>query len=258
MAIKNKLTFLVVTCEKDLLLLDRYLTSVAQYCNLDQLHEILVVFNDEFRYYDNCKQLLGKFNSLPIKAVWSNELWPEQSQYNWNSQQQLKLLASNLVHTEWYIVNDSKDFYYKNIGYEDFISSSGQALLNLSLVTHQDNWFGPNSSHRSQYENAYELFGMRFADYPVALRTIQASVCPLHASTIQQLVLHLRQQFGVLFSWLLLLQINHKAMYTEYALVSAWLQKQELLLQQYTVHVTNLGFHAKTSCNKDLRKGKIT
>lgn len=255
MAIIGKLTFTVITCSKDLALLERYLASVHMHFNPAELEEIIIVFNDEYRYLPEFKSCLAKFSALPIRQLWSNEIWPEQNLYNWQSQQQLKLLVSELVKTEWYIINDSKDFYYARVAYSDFISDSGQSLLYLRTIDFRDQWFGPASHHRSQYEYAYDLLGLRFSDYKIALRTQTASVCPCHTQTIQELTQYLRNKLATIFPWLLLLQINHKAMYTEYALISAWLQKHDLLLQQYSPTITTAGFHDKVACNKDLRKG---
>lgn len=256
MAISSRLTFVVITCSKDLLLLERYLDSMVLHCRSQDLEEILIIFNDEYRYLPEFEKSLSKFSQLPIRQLWSNSIWPEQKVYDWQSQQQLKLLASELVKTEWYVINDSKDFYFGSIGYEDFVNAQGQSLLELRPIHDtNDTWFGPNSFHRSQYEYAYELMGLRFAEYSHALRTFVASVCPCHTGSIRDLVRYLRNEFSALFPYLLLLQIEHKPMLTEYALISAWLQKHDLLTKQYAANNTREGYYTKVSLNKNLRRG---
>lgn len=256
MAISGRLTFVVITCFKDLLLLERYLDSLVRHCRIKDLEEVLIIFNDEYRYVSDFEKSVSKFSQLPIRHLWSNTIWPEQNIYDWQSQQQLKLLASELVKTEWYVINDSKDFYFGSIGYEDFVNAQGQSLLELRPTQDSnDNWFGPNSFHRSQYEYAYGLMGLRFSEHSHALRTFVASVCPCHTASIRDLVQYLRDQFAELFPYLLLLQIEHKAMLTEYALISAWLQKHDLLTRQYASSNTREGYYTKVSLNKNLRRG---
>jgi hypothetical protein len=257
MAIANKLTFVVVTCSKDLLLLSRYLRSLVTHCNRDDLEEVLLIFNDHYRYLPEFESVVQQFSMLPIRHLWSNSIWPEQSAYDWQSQQQLKIIAAELIRTEWYVINDSKDFYFGNLAYNDFVDTQGQSMLQaLPIHDPQDAWFGPNSHHRSQYEHAYDFMGLRFTEHTVALRTREASVCPCHTHSVQNMITYLKQQCGALFPQLLMLQINHKAMFTEYALMSAWLEKNNLLLKQYRLHSPREGFLIKVSCNKDLRRGK--
>lgn len=244
----------------DLPLLKRFITSVHNYWNLEELDQVIVVWNDTPRYRAQFEAELASWRrpELTIQSVWCETLWPQQDQWDWYSQQHLKLVVADLVNTEWYIIHDSKDFYVSKTGLSNFIKSNGQSCLKIRTTDHTDSWLGVHGFHYQHYKNAYDLFGLDYTDYSHALRTWEASVCPVHTQTIRDMNTHLKQQFGTLFPWMLLLQRNHETMFTEYALISAWHHKQGIMLDKYTLLDESGSFYGKIACNKDLRRKKTS
>jgi hypothetical protein len=109
----DKITMILITYRNDFDLLKRFLDSVYDNFQTDQIHEIIIVLNDRYMYKQAFDELItSKENpSVSIRRIWANELFPKLEHYNWYSQQLLKLLVSKVVETKHYIIHDCKDYY---------------------------------------------------------------------------------------------------------------------------------------------------
>jgi hypothetical protein len=185
-------------------------------------------------------------------------MWPEQESYSWYTQQQLKLLAADYINTSWYIIHDSKDYYKDHVNVDSFFDRTvGSCLLSPSR-RFKDTWWAPGGLLATQYKNAYNLFGIDIRDVNFALRTRVASVFPANTQTVRDLLEFLRAKFGIMFPWLLLLQMNDEPLFTEYALLSAWYASKGNTYEHYMpVYIDeSFVFLNRVACDKSLR-GKL-
>ena len=257
--IKDKITITLIVCSMDLELLARNVTSIRNNFVLNDLHKVILICNEPYRKWAEFEQAVDRLrrDDFVIETHWSNTMWPEQDRYDWFSQQHLKLLVCELVETEWYIISDCKDFYTAKLGLAQFVDENNCSYQPVFSTGYQDPWLGVHGFHYKQYINAYKLLGIDYLDYDMALRNWTSSTTPVHTQTIRDLVDYLRKQFGTLFPFLLLLQINHQDVFTEYALISAWHHKNNIMLDRYCLaNNTSKGYLGRMGSNKDLRRKK--
>ena len=253
------ITLAVVTCEMDLDLLDRFIDSVnTHFCHAD-LDKVIVVFNDPYylmpEFETTIESIRNKVKeNFLIQTHWANELWPELTDYNWNSQQQLKLSVGRLVKTDWYVIHDSKDFYTSSVGIDNFIKPNGESQCSVQFINN-DGWLGRFGTFYTEYQTAYKLFDLDYNNYELALRP-EYDVCPVHTQTVIDMLDCLEQNFGKLATRLCELEFRGKQLVTEYALLSAWHHKQDLMLEKYSLPVVDQqqAYNTRVSRNKDLRR----
>jgi hypothetical protein len=253
------ITLAVVTCEMDLDLLSRFIDSVnTHFCHAD-LDKVIVVFNDPYYLMPEFETVMESIRNkvkenFQIETHWANALWPELTDYNWNSQQQLKLSVSKLVQTDWYVIHDSKDFYTEAIGLENFIKPNEECYCAMQFINN-DPWLGRFGTFYNEYKTAYQLFDLDYNNYEMALRP-EYDVCPVHTQTVVNMLDYLERNFGKLAIRLMELEFRGKQMVTEYALLSAWHHKTDLMLEKYSLPAVNQAqsYNNKVSRNKDLRR----
>ena len=244
-----KVTLAVVTCNQDLLLLRRLVNSIYQHWYHDDVQEIVVVYNDtDFNTAASWINNLAQ-EGIKLRVIDCHNMWPTQTQHDWHSQQQLKLLISEYISTDWYIIHDSKDYYIASAGSERFFTAWGTSLHH-SAKLNADSWAGHHAIFETQYRNAYALM-----DLPMPGKILRAypSVFPAHTQTILDLLEYLKIQTGKLFDNLLLLEKKHKQLYTEYSLISAWHTKQNIMDDLYLPGRMNNTFYDIIKSDKTLR-----
>ena len=133
MSESKQLTIVIVAYHSDFVLLRRCLESIDRHCKKEQTAAIKIILNDLAVYIDHIKEIINQFPNLKIQLVPSYELEPVITEYfNWNTQQLFKILASNIVDTEWYLIHDCKDYYTNNVDFfADCFTSSGKAIIKL-------------------------------------------------------------------------------------------------------------------------------
>lgn len=244
-----KVTLTVITCNKDLLLLRRLINSIYQHWYLDDLQEIIVVYNGtDFDIAAPWIQSLEQ-TGTQLRVIDCHALWPSQAQHDWHSQQQLKMLVSEQVSTDWYIIHDSKDYYIAPAGSERFFTAWGTSLHHSAKLT-ADSWAGHEAIFETQYRNAYALM-----DLPTPVKILRAypSTFPAHTQTMKDLLQYLKTRTGKLFDDLLLLEKNSRQLYTEYSLISAWHTKQNIMDDLYLPGRMNNTFYSIIKSDKTLR-----
>lgn len=240
-----KTTIAIVTYGQDLALLKRQLLSIYQYWQLDQLEEIVVVYNDEPKNYADFDDAIASTQHPEIKLTpyYGADLWPTQSYWDWFSQQHLKILIAKKIKTPWFIIHDSKDAYSAPASIDTFFVSESQARLPVAPgPAHEDvdNWVQikkhPHVTFRSEYNSAYKWMSIDFDTAQTILRCDQKStVFPAHTQTMLDMIAWIEDKLGSLFDDLIRLNIrgNSRALFTEYALISAWHAHQGLLEKLY-------------------------
>ena len=85
---------------------------------MDQVAAVKIILNDLPVYTTPLNDIVSKYPSLKIEIVSSSTLEPVITEYfNWNTQQLFKILACNVVNTEWYLIHDCKDYYISKVDF---------------------------------------------------------------------------------------------------------------------------------------------
>lgn len=133
MSNQKSITLVVVTYHNDFVLLSRMLQSVYTYWNPSEVDSICVILNDTPMYYKEFEKVLDNNSNknFKINKFYPYDLDPGLRFFDWHSQQLLKCLVSNNVTTEWYVVNDCKDYYTKPVSINDLFDDQGRATMPL-------------------------------------------------------------------------------------------------------------------------------
>lgn len=102
------LTIVTVTFRHDLDQFRKLVSSIKKYAK--KLAVCVVVNDDENFYHELKSELPVSWQVLHWSMVttWSNDL-------NWWSQQYFKIMVSNLLRSEWYLVLDSDNHFYRQL-----------------------------------------------------------------------------------------------------------------------------------------------
>ena len=249
-------TLIVVAYHLDFAMLRRFIASVVQHWRHDQLVEIIVVLNDNHRYRAEFNAVLDSFQpeEIRIRRIWANEIWPGIDHYDWCSQQQLKLMIATHVTTDWYIIQDCKDFYTGPVSIDTFWAQ-GWAVECLSPMDYFDTSSGAGI-FTNQYRNAYKIWGLDFSDHR-HLPLKYTTPFQVRTDVIQDMLSDLRAKMGGAFDLLLHLEYKHHYFVTEFALISGYVTHRGLLEELYaprenTYRQSN-ELRSSTDRNKDLR-----
>jgi hypothetical protein len=252
--IKNKLTVVIPTYHDDFELLERLLASCAQNMG-DFVEEIIVVLNDKYMFMDEFNSVIDRCRFPEVKKIhtmWANELYPELNQYDWHSQQLIKILVAEHVTTEWFVINDCKDFYTGKLEFSNFVDSRGTAYANINIYKPGVFGTGPGI-FEEQYTRAYQIWGLYFPNYKnFTLKYVTPFLC--RTEYICDMIVDLKQKFQNVFYLILFMQIDHKPMFTEFALISAYITYRGRLMLDYNTDYNQLSYGPCASRNKDLRR----
>lgn len=251
----EKLTFVCVVYRNDFDLLSRLLNSINEYVNPAIIEEFLIILNEPYKYVSELKQHLNGLNamSFTIRQIWSNEIWPEQDNYGWYSQQMLKILAAEKVNTEWYMIHDAKDHYIEHCDMPDYFDASGSAYGTVNNYDPYKFGSGPGIFEK-EYTNAYELWSLDFRNHKTSFMLKYTTPFPVRTEIMCDMIKDLRDRFHNIFYKLLLLQVDHKALYTEFALISAYTTYRGVIMRDYVHGFDQPNFTWKIKQNKDLRR----
>lgn len=114
----ESISLVIVTCLRDLSLVDKCLRSFLKYGNI--FKKVIIVLNDNAPLSD-----LFFVCSLPghdynrVQVVSPTELYHWQYKFDWWSQQFFKLHISKRVDTPWYLLLDSDDLLTREVVLED-------------------------------------------------------------------------------------------------------------------------------------------
>jgi hypothetical protein len=250
---QKKLTVVVPAYHDDFELLERLLASCATHLS-DFLEEVIVILNDKYMFLEEFNAVIDRcrFPEITIRTMWANELYPELNQYDWYSQQLVKILVADHVKTEWFVINDCKDFYTGKLEYSNFINDKGMAYANINIYKPGVFGTGPGI-FEEQYARAYQIWGMYFPNYKnFTLKYTTPFIC--RTEYICDMIKDLKQKFQNVFYLILFMQIDHKPMFTEFALISAYITYRGRLVVDYNTDYNHLSYGPYASRNKDLRR----
>ena len=252
----EKLTFVCVVYRNDYDLVMRLMSSLGEFFKLDEIEELVLILNEPYNYVSNFQAFLAGIPNFGYKVTtyWSNELWPEQDSYDWYSQQMLKILAAEKVNTSWYVIHDAKDYY---IGHTDITHYFDQQGASYGCVnTYDPHKFGSGPGiFNDEYTRAYEIWGLDFRNHKSSFMLKYTTPFPVKTELIRDMIEDLKSRFHGVFYRLLQLQINHKPLYTEFALISAYLTFRGRIAQDY-IHGWERSdtFTYRVKQSKDLRR----
>ena len=252
----NTITAIVPVYRNDFDAMRRLLTSMAEYWQRDQLEEVIVILNEKYSYRAEFDSIIaGCQEVMPgkIRSIWANELHTEMEQYDWYSQQFLKILVAEQVKTEWYIIHDAKDYYIGHCDLTHWFDEAGRAHGCVNPYDPVNHNSGPGIFD-AEYTRAYRLWNMDFRNYKgYMLKYITPFL--VRTETMRDMTADLKEKFQTLFYQLLYLQINHKPAFTEFALISAYITYRGQLQRDYThgAHSKDM-WHYRVKQSKDLRR----
>lgn len=251
----KQLTIVIVAYHQDFALLNRCLTSIEKFCNFDQIHSIKVVLNDLPTYTKPLEEILNKFQNDKIELVKSQTLEPVITEYfNWNTQQLFKILISEIVETEWYLIHDCKDQY---TGYVDFFKDcftpDGRAIMKLDHTQYSD--YNKHGGGFLPFNLAYEIACnvWKVSRQDTAIWHLPTTT-PYFVKTkmMQEMVSDLRSMVRGFLPYLFNLAINEQRFATEFLLYSAYCFNKNQLAD-YVDWSVNKDYYSKFKQSKDLR-----
>jgi hypothetical protein len=252
--IKDKMTVVLPTYHDDFELLERFLASCAHQFAPGDLEEVIVILNDRYRFLKEFNEIIDRcrFDGFNVRTLWANELHPELAQYDWYSQQLVKILIAEQVRTEWFVIHDCKDYYIDRVTYRHFVDDKDTAYGNINIYRPNVFTSGPGI-FEEQYTRAYQVWGLYFPNYKnFTLKYTTPFIC--RTEYIVDMIKDLKQKFQNVFYMILFLQIDHKPAFTEFALISAYITYRGRLMIDYNTDYSVLGYGPRVTRNKDLRR----
>jgi len=228
----KKITLFFCTYYADFDLLKRAIDSIYDAWDHSTIEEIVVILNDQLDTMEELTNILDGFSkSISIRLVHASTLNPIE-QYDWHSQQALKLLVSEIITTDWYIIYDCKDFYLvhpkEKITPKLFFNTDGKAIDVLRI--------GPQTGDKGhyfidQYQRAYNIWGLKFDPAGRHCKVTTPFIC--NTAVIRDLIAELKIKFPFLYELLFLIEINRQQYITEFTIISAYLEYKGLFDKLY-------------------------
>lgn len=252
----ESITAIVPVYRNDFDAMKRLLVSMAEYWKADQLAEIIVILNEKYSYRQEWNNILDEIENLMpcnVRRMWANELDPEMEQYDWYSQQMIKILIAEKVKTDWYIIHDAKDYYIGHCDMTHWFDDNGRALGCVNPYEPVQHNSGPGI-FEAEYTRAYRLWNMDFRNYRGYMLKYTTPFI-VRTETACDMIKDLKEKFQTLFYQLLYLQINHKPAYTEFALISAYVTYRGQIQRDYAHgELSQHTWHYRVKQSKNLRR----
>ncbi len=216
-----ELTICIVTYEKDFDLLDRLISSLCLYWETSNL-TILIILNDNKETEIELENILNKYlyTDIKIETIWANNIF-DLKQYDWFSQQTIKLLIADYIRTSWFMILDSKNYFKfskEKIKISDFFSNEGKAYGSWGLSTFY---------FKDAYESAYKLWNL---DPPIKENTLnEFTPILLKTDMMKELILELKYRFKSLLPDICRTHLHKGGFFlTEFAIMSAFIKYKEM------------------------------
>ena len=185
----------------------------------------------------------------------SNVLEPVITEYfNWNTQQLFKLLISEYVDTEWYVIHDCKDYYTQSVDFlTDCFTKDNQAITKLDHTQYSDamRHGGGLLPFNLAHEIACKVWNVDSSD---TVRWHLPTTTPFFVKTsmMKNMVSELKGMLLGFFPYLFSLAFNEQRFCTEFLLYSAYCMKQNGL-SDYADKSQQPNYYNKLEQSKDLR-----
>ena len=258
----DKISIVVVTYHNDFLLLQRLLQSIYKYWNPNHLSNICIILNDRMMYSNEFNKLIenNTNSSFKIKTFFAYDLEPKIECFDWHSQQLLKCLSANIVDTDWYVINDCKDFYINPVDISDIFDEEGRATIQLDHSRFPSDtrvspiktsaWApGPFSL---ALKNSFEVFNIDFQDHK---RIHFPTTTPFIVKTeiMRNMVSELKQTLKGFFRFLFSIHLDGQSFVTEFLLYGAYCFKTTGYKDYADWNSNHRKFYTLVSQSKDLR-----
>jgi hypothetical protein len=219
-SLPSNLTLCIVTYEKDFDLLDRLIQSVSNFWET-QCIELLIVLNDLKETEEELINITKNYSDIKIRIVWAGDII-KSDEYDWHTQQTMKLLLSNYVETTWFMLLDSKNYFSsddKKIKISDFFNPEGKAYASWGLSK-------TNLYFIKQYEFAYKLWNL---DIPNVGETLN-EFTPLffYTELMRELTIELKYRFQSLLPHVCSSHWKGTFFLTEFAIMSAFIKHKQM------------------------------
>lgn len=258
----TSITIVVVTYHNDFTLLERFLNSVYEFWNPEQIDKIIIIFNDKIRYRPTFDALIKKYTKLKFKlqSIYPEDLEPKMEFFDWHSQQLLKCLISKEITTDWYLVNDCKDFYTRPVDMDSMFDNQGKAIMQLDHQRYPNEptvppgpssyWTpGPFSLALSV---SYEIFDLDPQDHKL-IHFPTTTPFIIKTEIMQGMVSELKGMMKGFFHYLFSVYLDGQCLVTEFLLYSAYCYKTTNYRDYVDWDINHRDFFISVSQSKDLR-----
>lgn len=249
---KKQITIGIVACSRDIKLLDRLLKSIRDFTTVEQIREIIIVWNDQKN--SDFDWLKHQNYGVTLTVIHGSEIHPlgPHPAYNWYSQQYYKLRLCEYSKTYWTLIHDCKDYYLQHTDFfADCITEDNRARMvtdhNKRLpetVERQHNYIrcnygdivNPNGNFAFDLALMICLDSWRYHPVPSEPFETLWSQTPFwfHTETVREMNTVLSQRFGGFFPWLFNMVANEgDPIFTEFLLYNGYVISKNRLEQLY-------------------------
>lgn len=258
----QKITIAVVTYHNDFFLLERLLQSVYSYWKPEQIDSICVILNDKPRYFKELQKLINNntHEDFKINTVYSYQLEPKIDQFDWHSQQLLKCLISNAITTDWYVINDCKDYYTKLVDIADLFDEHGRATMPLDHTRiPMDNRVQPvpgaawaPGPFSLALDSSFKIFDLDPQDHKV-IHFPSTTPFIVKTEIMKGMIVELRGTMKGIFPFLFSIQLHGQCFVTEFLLYGAYCYATTKNKDYVNWDANHRKFFISVSQSKDLR-----
>ena len=259
----KQIEIVVVTYHNDFDLLERLLQSIYMYWKKTEVSKIHVILNDTVAYSKEFNKVI-KHNShldFPINKIYGYEYLDLKIKYfNWSTQQIFKILSGKFVNTDWYIINDCKDYYCEQVSINDIFNKDGKATIQMKhpvgtgskFPSHEQISWSPGPFLPALI-NSFELFDLdpmdhRHCHFP--------TVTPFIVKTqiMNDMVSYLRNTTKGFFPFLFSAYVDGHFLLTEFLTYGAYCYKTTKYHDYVHWDSNHRAFYNKVKQSKDLRR----
>ncbi len=142
-----------IFCKRDLYAQILQARSISLYFDKKDISSVICVYNDTdftIEYESELRRAIGE--NITLKLMTYEQFFIDSSIVifnGWTSQQAIKLLCSQIVTCDKYIVLDAKNHFIRPVSYSDFVLSNGKIKAYISDIEKAWDFDG------FQYSNRY-------------------------------------------------------------------------------------------------------
>lgn len=266
MSNSNRITIAVVTYHNDFLLLARLLQSIYTYWHPSEIDSICIILNDTPRYYEEFDKVLknNTHKHFKINKMYSYELAPDMPFFDWHSQQLYKCLISNVVVTDWYVINDCKDYYTQPVEISDLFDEHGRATMHLDHTRFPSDYRvqatpgaawapGPFSLALA---TSFKIFDLDPQDHQV-IHFPSTTPFIVKTEIMKGMIVELKGMLKGIFPFLFSIHLDGQCFVTEFLLYGAYCYATTKNKDYVNWDVKHRKFFISVSQSKDLRTAEL-
>ena len=224
------ITFVTVVFSNEITLFELQALSIKKFVDFSIVDNFFIIINEDdlsFETYDSVQHIANQYlyevrGKVKVFRA-SDFIRKKDERLAWRSQQYLKLKASLLSLSEHVLILDAKNHFMKNFKVEYFVDMSSGKMIGM--------FEGRGGLMEKYLLPSLDIFGVK----DVGIDRTMSCVTPYitKPSIISGMISALESHTGIEFEDLFL---NKNRMITEFFLLFAYLQKFNLINENYILH----------------------